>query len=198
MIMPNITDIDSWLFKHRLQSVKSNMRKAEMRKVLQETNPQGHSADDASYVTQNHHYTVLSFSINTQLDMLSLLGGSRIGFQGADNGRCSSQSPPLSQLSSRKPWSSCCPLHQESLGRMTGMWWHINNWVTTGLAHLWVINMAHLNPSHAPLDPLPKWTAYSDSSCQTLIFPDWGRVSACVCMGMGVTGWGVYGVMLSD
>ncbi|CAB1452463.1 unnamed protein product [Pleuronectes platessa] len=62
------------------------------------------------------------------------------------------------RLSSRKPPSICCPLHQECiLGRMPGERWHINNRVTIGP-----------RPSSTPPS-----TAHSDSSCRTFGFPEY-------------------------
>lgn len=88
------------------------------------------------------------------------------------------------------PWVRC----QECGGTL------IPRWPLAHAGHLWVINMAHSNPSHAPLAPpslkCPLWQQLSNSW-----FPreqGAGRVSACVCVGVGVSGWGIYGVMVSD
>lgn len=111
-------------------------------------------------------------------------GGSRFGSQGADNGGCSPRSPLLilSCLPGNLDPAAAHYTRNASLGQMPGVWWHINNRATIGPGHLWVINMAHSNPSLAPglpLPELPTLTAavrFSVSQSQGA-----GSVSACVC-----------------
>lgn len=119
--------------------------------------------------------------------------GSRPGSQGCDNGGCS----PAVALSACLLVLSCPPgnlspaaahyTRNVSLGRTPGVWWHINNGVTTGPGHLRVINVAHKNPSHAPppphpqpQTPTPMTAAAGPTLSQSL--GDGVCVSMCVCV----------------
>lgn len=145
---------------------------------------------------QNNQVPVSSFSKNTPVGVNSWLGGSRFESQEADQGRCSPQSPPLSQLSFRKQQSSCC--HYTGISRLRGSatWCHIND---AGPSHLWVINVAHSKPSHTPRTPCPPPLPVNCKSWQQLCpFPRLQGVCQHVCVGVGVIRWGVYGVAVSD
>lgn len=120
-------------------------------------------------------------------------GGNGFRSQEADNGGCSPWSPLLilSCLPGNLGPAAAHYTRNASLGQIPGAWWHINNPAAIGPGHLWVINIAHSNPSRTPWLP-----AHSDGSCQALRFPESGSVSACVCGCLGVGSLRGHGIWL--
>lgn len=120
--------------------------------------------------------------------MISWLGGtskqrgSRFWSQGADNGR---RSLWLSPLILSCPPGNLGPAaahytRNAFLGQMPGVWWHINNRVTTGPGHLsvltWHTQILPMLLGSPSLNCL--WQQLSDSRFPRLRA---GSVSACVC-----------------